>query len=58
LHELGKLLHAAGFRVLEVAGSMATKGRFFGAQSRDIVVLAERRTGGSETEGAPKPGPR
>ncbi len=43
LHELGKLLHAAGFRVLEISGSMATRGRFFGAQSRDIVVVAERR---------------
>jgi SAM-dependent methyltransferase len=43
LHELGKLLHAAGFRVIEVSGSMATRGRFFGAQSRDLVVVAERR---------------
>lgn len=43
LHELGKLLHAAGFRVLEISGSMTTRGRFFGAQSRDIVVVAERR---------------
>jgi len=43
LHELGKLLHAAGFRVAEVSGSMATKGRFFGAQSRDLIVVAERR---------------
>ena len=43
LHELGKLLHSVGFRVVEVSGSMATKGRFFGAHSRDIVVVAERR---------------
>lgn len=43
LHELGKLLHSAGFRVVEVSGNMITKGRFFGAQSRDIVVIAERR---------------
>ncbi len=43
LHELGKLLHAAGFRVVEISGSMITKGRFFGNQSRDIIVVAERR---------------
>ena len=43
LHELGKLLHSVGFRVVEVSGSMTTKGRFFGAHSRDIVVVAERR---------------
>jgi SAM-dependent methyltransferase len=43
LHELGKLLHTAGFRVLEVSGSMLTRGRFFGAHSRDIVVVVERR---------------
>jgi len=48
LHELGKLLHAAGFRVVEISGSMITKGRFFGNQSRDIIVVAERR--------APTPG--
>jgi SAM-dependent methyltransferase len=43
LHELGKLLHAAGFRVLEVSGSMNTRGRFFGAKARDIIVVAEKR---------------
>lgn len=46
LHELGKLLQASGFRVLEVSGSMHTRGRFFGAQARDIIVLAERRGSG------------
>src|SRR5690606_27770975 len=30
LHEFGKLLHSAGLRVLEISGSMATRGRFFG----------------------------
>jgi SAM-dependent methyltransferase len=50
LHELGKLLHSAGFRVVEVSGNMITKGRFFGAQSRDIVVIAERRV---ERPGSP-----
>ena len=43
LHELGKLLHAAGFRVIEVSGGMHNRGRFFGGKSRDIVVVAERR---------------
>ena len=43
LHELGKLLHAVGFRVLEVSGSIQTKGRFFGTHSRQILVVAERR---------------
>ena len=44
LHEMGKLLHAAGLRVLEVSGSMVTKGRFLGNRSREIIVIAERRT--------------
>lgn len=44
LHEIGKLLHAAGLRVLEVSGAMATKGRFLGNRSREIIVIAERRT--------------
>jgi SAM-dependent methyltransferase len=43
LHELGKLLHAAGLRVVEVSGSMATHGRFFGNQSRSLIVVAEKR---------------
>jgi len=43
LHEFGKLLHASGFRVIEVSGSLVTKGRFFGNRSRDIIVVAERR---------------
>ncbi len=43
LHELGKFLHSVGFRVLEISGSMSTRGRFFGAHSRDIIVVAERR---------------
>jgi len=43
LHELGKLLHAAGFRILEVSGSIETRGRFFGSHSRSILVVCERR---------------
>jgi hypothetical protein len=43
LHELGKLLHTAGFRVLEVSGGLAARGRFFGKDSRHLIVVAERR---------------
>lgn len=43
LHEIGKLLHAAGLRVVEVSGSMVTKGRFLGNRSREIIVIAERK---------------
>ena len=42
LHELGKMLHDAGFRVLEVTGQLATPGVFFGAESPRCIVLAER----------------
>jgi SAM-dependent methyltransferase len=38
LHEVGKLMLAAGFRVLEVSGSYQTRGRFFGNQSRHIKI--------------------
>lgn len=44
LHELGKMLHHAGFRVLEVSGNLATRGRFFGSDSRHVIIVAERRT--------------
>jgi len=43
LHELGRVLRQAGFRVLEVSGSIYTPGRFFGASSRNLLILAERR---------------
>ena len=43
LHEIGRVLHGAGFRVLEVSGGYQTKGRFFGNQSRHIVVVAEKK---------------
>jgi SAM-dependent methyltransferase len=45
LHELGKLLRQAGFRVLDVSGSLATKGHFFGATSRNIIMVCERPAG-------------
>ena len=43
LHELGKILHHAGFRVLEVSGDIAHRARFFGNNSRTLVLLAEKR---------------
>ena len=43
LHELGKLLHQAGFRVIEVSGGLAARGRFFGNVSRNLIVVAERK---------------
>jgi SAM-dependent methyltransferase len=43
LHELGKMLHSAGLRVTEVSGSTAMRGRFFGNQSRGLIVVAEKR---------------
>ncbi|QQR88702.1 MAG: class I SAM-dependent methyltransferase [Myxococcales bacterium] len=43
LHEVGHLLHNQGFRVAEVSGSTATPGVFFGADSPEMLILAERR---------------
>lgn len=43
LHELGKILHGAGLHVVDVSGSVETRGRFFGPQSRQVIVVAERR---------------
>lgn len=45
LHDLGKLLHHAGFRVVEVSGHMAHRALFFGNLSRQLIVLAEKRPG-------------
>ena len=43
LHELGKLLNDAGFRVAEVSGRIQTPGVFFGAEAPSIIILAEKR---------------
>ncbi len=43
LHELCVLLAAAGLRVLEVSGSRFTRGRFYGATSPDIWLVAQPR---------------
>jgi len=42
LHELGKLLHDVGFKVVEVTGHPAHPGVFFGTESPRLIVLAER----------------
>ncbi|MFT3773756.1 MAG: methyltransferase domain-containing protein [Minicystis sp.] len=42
LHELGKMLHETGFKVVEVTGHPAHPGVFFGSESPRIIILAER----------------
>ena len=42
LNELGKMLHEAGFKVIEITGHPAHPGVFFGSESPRIIVLAER----------------
>jgi SAM-dependent methyltransferase len=44
LHELGRLLRQAGFRVLDISGGFATRSQFFGSASRNLLILAEKRT--------------
>ncbi len=44
LHELGKVLHSAGFRVIEVSGNQKTPGAFFGTHSMMLIILAQKRT--------------
>ena len=44
LHEIGRLLRQAGFRVIDISGSLATRGHFFGGTSRNLLILAEKRT--------------
>ena len=42
LHELGKMLHDVGFKVVEVTGHPAHPGVFFGTESPRLIILAER----------------
>ncbi len=44
LHEVGQILHQAGFRVIEVSGREALPGVFFGQESPNMMVVAERRS--------------
>ena len=41
--EIGKILHHAGFRVLEVSGSFELRNRFYGTESRQLLIVAEKR---------------
>ncbi len=40
LHELGKILHDVGFKVLKVSGRPEMPGVFFGAASPRVIILA------------------
>jgi SAM-dependent methyltransferase len=42
LHELGKILHGAGFRVTEASGHPTTPGVFLGQSSPRIIILAQK----------------
>jgi SAM-dependent methyltransferase len=42
LHELGRILHDAGFRVTEASGHATTPGVFLGQTSPRIIVLAQK----------------
>jgi SAM-dependent methyltransferase len=42
LHELGKILHDVGFKVLNVSGRPEMPGVFFGATSPRIIILAAK----------------
>lgn len=42
LHELGKMMRDAGFKVVEVSGHPAHPGVFFGCESPRVIILAER----------------
>jgi SAM-dependent methyltransferase len=42
LHEVGRLLRQAGLRIIDVSGGLATRSRFFGASSRNIIAVCER----------------
>jgi SAM-dependent methyltransferase len=43
LHEIGRLLRQAGFRVIDVSGGLALRGQFFGGSSRSLLIVAEKR---------------
>jgi SAM-dependent methyltransferase len=43
LHEIGKMVNDAGFKVVDVSGHPATTGVFMGAESPRLITLAEKR---------------
>lgn len=47
LHEIGKILTHAGFRVLEVSGSFELRNRFYGTESRHLLIVAEKQLPGT-----------
>ena len=51
LHELGSLMHQTGFRVAQVSGRDTTPGVFFGVDSPQLIMLAERRPEGGDKGG-------
>jgi SAM-dependent methyltransferase len=51
LHELGQLMNASGFRVSEVSGREALPGVFFGQESPNLMIVAERRADGTQASG-------
>jgi SAM-dependent methyltransferase len=52
LHELGQMLNAAGFRVVEVSGRDTVPGVFFGHESPNLIIVAQRRVA-AEAPAAP-----
>lgn len=44
VNDLAQLFASMGMRVIEISGSRATPGRFFGAASPDIWVCAQKKT--------------
>jgi SAM-dependent methyltransferase len=42
LHELGKILHDIGFKVIQASGHPSMPGVFFGAQSPRVIILAAK----------------
>ncbi len=42
LHELGKILHDVGFKVVKVSGRPETPGAFFGETSPRLIILASK----------------
>lgn len=53
LHELGQLMNASGFRVSEVSGRDALPGVFFGHESPNLMIVAQRRPETASPEPAP-----
>lgn len=43
LHEIGRIMHEVGFKVVEVSGHPASAGAFFDAESPRLITLAVRR---------------